>query len=71
MAPGAQPTLIPVTPPAFVEIEPFSLEQQCHAFLTHGLAPSTYKTYATTQMKVLHILSSAGPVSSLWVTLSH
>ena len=37
--------------PAPVRIDQFSLEQQCHTFLMHGLAPSTRKTYATAQRK--------------------
>lgn len=55
--------------PAPVGIDQFSLEQQCHTFLMHGLAPSTRKTYATAQRKffnfcllpVIHKDTGRGP----------
>ena len=40
------------SPPALVRIDHLSLEQRCHAFLVHGLAPSSRKT---TQRKVFNL----------------
>ena len=46
--------------PAPVGIHQFSLEQQCHTFLMHGLAPSTRKTYATAQRKFFNFCLQLG-----------
>ena len=57
--------------PAPVGIDHLSLEQRCHAFLVHGLAPSSRKT---AQRKFFNLsllfFIFLGPASSLWVALS-
>ena len=50
--------------PASVGIDQFSLEQQCHAFLMHGLAPSTRNTYATAQRKFFNFCLQLGQLHS-------
>ena len=41
----------------------FALDQQCHSFLTQGLALSTCRSYASAQTKLISFLSSAGEVA--------
>ena len=41
-------------------LDPSTLEQQCYSFLTHGLAPSTRRSYASAQAKFISFCQQLG-----------